>query len=111
MVLQIQAKSETVAAAWQLIEVQKADLASQQGKIAYQTNDLEQQTRQVLRYGHYGQHLSFHCDSPLLTCLISAAFVWTMLACLTSTVRSLPVKSSIACGGQLCLLCLSIAPC
>ncbi|DBB04723.1 TPA: hypothetical protein ACH3X3_010027 [Trebouxia sp. C0006] len=44
---QIQTKSEAVAAAWQLIEAQKADLASQQNKVAQQSSQLGQQTREV----------------------------------------------------------------
>ncbi len=49
MLLQIQTKSEAVAAAWQLIEAQKADLASQQNKVAQQSSQLGQQTRQVFK--------------------------------------------------------------
>ncbi|KAL0021694.1 hypothetical protein WJX79_001117 [Trebouxia sp. C0005] len=44
---QIQTKSEAVAAAWQLMEAQKADLASQQNKVVQQSIQLDQQTRQV----------------------------------------------------------------
>lgn len=43
--LQVESKSEAVAAAWQMLEAQKADLASQQGKLAQRTNHLEEQTR------------------------------------------------------------------
>ena len=48
--VQIQAQSEAVAAAWQLIEAQKAELASQHSKLAQQTTHLDQETRQVLNY-------------------------------------------------------------
>lgn len=53
VLIQIQTKSEAVAAAWQLMEAQKADLASQQNKVAQQSSQLDQQTRQVFK------HLSF----------------------------------------------------
>ncbi len=50
VLIQIQTKSEAVAAAWQLMEAQKADLASQQNKVAQQSSQLDQQTRQVFKH-------------------------------------------------------------
>ena len=50
VLIQIQTKSEAVAAAWQLMEAQKADLASQQNKVVQQSIQLDQQTRQVFKH-------------------------------------------------------------
>ena len=43
--MQIQAKSEAVAAAWQKIEVQRTELDSQQQQLAQQTKQIDEQTR------------------------------------------------------------------
>ena len=45
--VQIQAKSEGVAAAWQMVETQRADLAKQQAKLAEQASGLQEDTRYI----------------------------------------------------------------
>lgn len=63
VLIQIQTKSESVAAAWQLMEAQKADLASQQNNVAQQSSQLDQRTRQVFKHCPFITKANVHVRS------------------------------------------------
>lgn len=121
--MQIQAQSEAVAAAWQLIEAQKAELASQHSKLAQQTSHLDQQTRQVFNcfllctivvpeskgcgLACYPQH---HNSRIMLFCVIEAATcVFQLLACVCCHLTAVAKVDSMLATGRILHCCHGVA--
>ncbi len=100
VLIQIQTKSETVAATWQLMEAQKAGLASQQNKVAQQSTQLDQQTRQVFKHSQFITMANLHVHSIAKSSRAAAGAAVALLLDTTCICVPYVNEHQLACSGM-----------